>query len=92
MVLKEPKLAASVSVPVVADGVLLLAYVHELGGDPPLLLALPHQPLHKHLLTLLLLYQWGNNMQMGPSWKTLDSSAVFWSLETRLGKDVYSLV
>ena len=60
MVLKEPKLAASVSVPVVADGVLLLAYVHELGGDPPLLLALPHQPLHKHLFTPLLLYQEGN--------------------------------
>ena len=62
VVLKEPKLAASVIVPVVADGVFLLAYVHELGGDPPLLLALPHQPLHKHLLTPLLLYQVGNNI------------------------------
>ena len=57
MMLKEPKLAAaSVIVPVVANGVVLLAYVHELGGDPPLLLALPHQPLYKHLLTPLLLH------------------------------------
>ena len=56
MMLKEPKLAASVIVPVVADGVFLLAYVHELGGDPPLLLALPHQPLYKHLLMPLLLH------------------------------------
>ena len=56
MMLKEPKLAASVIVPVVANGVFLLAYVHELGGDPPLLLALPHQPLNQHLLTPLLLY------------------------------------
>ena len=64
MMLKEPKLAAaSVIVPVVANGVFLLAYVHELGGDPPLLLALPHQPLNKHLLTPLLLYQ-GRNMEL----------------------------
>ena len=27
-----------------------------------------------------------NIIQMGPSWKILDSSAVFWSLETRLDK------
>ena len=43
--------------PVVSDGVLLLADVHELGGNPPLLLTLPHQPLHEYLLTSRLLHR-----------------------------------
>lgn len=43
--------------PVVSNGVLFFANVHELGSNSSFLLTLPHQPLHKHLLTPHLLHR-----------------------------------
>ena len=43
--------------PVVSNGVLFLANVHQLGSNSSFLLTLPHQPLHKYLLTLHLLHR-----------------------------------